>query len=218
MYFLYILSNVLVVSTVIYKIFDICTRPNKKLKLIDESENENVKIKLICMKFYNENNKLIQKIENDIFVDINDSKKIDLSYYLFDYKHIVFYYYYKEKYYKWINKNDNKNNNKNDNKIVTFPFYNAQQYKKYVYTNKITQIYLDNTKLDDMSILIEPFLGPNYNFYIELDYSLYPYQILEYFNILYTTNSVMSLCDNFNNKIEFKMNDKLYWNPELKLN
>lgn len=208
MYFLFILSNIFVVSTVIYTIIDICTRPSKKLKLIDE--NENTKINLICMKFYDAQNMLIQKIENNIIVDVNDSKNIDLSYYLFDYKYIVFYYIYKEKYYKWINVN-------NENKIVTFPFYKSKQYKKYVYINKISKVFLDNILLDDMSILIEPFLGPNYNFYMELDYELFPHQILDYFKIKYNDNSVITLCDNFNQKIEFKINDKLYWNPELKI-
>ena len=210
MYFLYFLSNIFVLSVISYNIIYYCTRPNKNLKLINENENENECIKLICMKFYNSNNDLIKQIDNNLLLNIDDSKTIDLSYYIFNYNYIVFHYYYKNKYYKWINSH-------NSNQIINFPFYKSFNYKTFVYINKITKVVLDDKILDDMNILIEPFLGPNYNFYVELEYALYPNQILDYFKINYNNNSIMTLCDVFNNKIEFKMNDKLYWNPELKI-
>ena len=211
MYFLYTLSNIFVISYVLYKIYDICTKPNKNLKLINQ---ENKNIKLICTKFYNNDNGFIQKIDHNVIIQDNECKKIDLSYYLFPYKFVVIHYYYNDKIYNWIH----ENNNNSDNQIISFPFYKETQYKTYVYTNKIKNILIDNKQRDYMHILIEPFLGPNYNFYSELNYSIYLRQLLDYFNIEYNDSTTMTLCDNFNNQIEFKINDKLYWDPQLKLN
>ena len=192
MYFLYTISNIFVVSYILYKIIYVCIRPNTNLKLINE-KNHNQNIKLICTKFYDNNNIFIKKIDHNIIIKKNESKNIDLSYYLFYYNFCVIQFNHNDKIYNWISEN---NSNSNNNQIISFPFYKETEYKTYVYTNKIKKIFIDNKQQTNLHILIEPFLGPNYNFYSELNYSINLRQILNYFNIEYNNYTTMKLCDN----------------------
>ena len=113
---------------------------------------------------------------------------------------------------------------------ITFPVYNSEQIKNYIYINKINKalFIINNEESVDILNLILPFVGPNYNFYEDIS-KLYLKDILMYYNVrkeimFYnklkfindsneSTNFHLELYDNFNNK--FIINDELKWNPNL---
>jgi hypothetical protein len=117
--------------------------------------------------------------------------------------------------------------------------YSSEQIKNYVYINKISSAKLliittdknEITIIDEIDILpmLIPFVGPNYNFYKDLEVlgiKLYVDKILAYlkfknetiFDKLDTVNKnyKLLLYDNFNNEYNVDSN-YLTWNPELKL-
>lgn len=116
-----------------------------------------------------------------------------------------------------------------ENSSLTFPIYTNEQIKNYVYINKITRAMLlikqtNNTEdIDILSFLI-PFVGPNYNFYNDLEIKLNLDKILKYLKSinneifdkidLTNNNYELELYDNFNNKYNLDSN-YLRWNPEL---
>jgi hypothetical protein len=117
--------------------------------------------------------------------------------------------------------------------------YSSEQIKNYVYINKISSAKLlitesnknEMSKTDEIDILpmLIPFVGPNYNFYKDLEVlgiRLNLDKILAYlkfknenvFDKLDTVNKnyKLLLYDNFNNDYNVD-SDYLTWNPELKL-
>jgi len=101
--------------------------------------------------------------------------------------------------------------------------------KNYIYINKIIKaILFINEKNSDISLEIDileyilPFLGPNYNFYKDLDLKLdlklvLKNVLLNYDNkILQDDKYLLKLYDTFNNNYDLK-HDYLTWNPNLQL-
>lgn len=195
-----------------FLIFKKFLTPNKNLTL--EFQNDDKKIILNNMNFYDKNHNLLLRIpknpnKNKIVLNENESKNLNFSFYSINYEYIIIYYIYNNNIYKYRISNNLTN--------IKFPFYTNDQYKKYVYINKIKKVTLDNIVLNDYEKHIIPFLGPNYNFYDELNYFISPKNILDYFNIKYKDSSIFNLYDKFENYSSFNINDKLYWNPKLKL-
>ena len=124
-----------------------------------------------------------------------------------------------------------------------FSIYSKEQIKDYVYVNKITRAVLlitekqketeteteTETEIDyelDILEMIIPFVGPNYNFYKDINKKLEVNKILNYLKLinkdkfeklnLIDKNYKLLFYDNFNNEYNIDSN-YLIWNPELKL-
>ena len=205
----YLLFLIALLTYIIYKKY---ISHNKNIKL--EIENKSNLTTINNINFYDQNHKLILRVpknpnKNKIILNENEFKKLDFSFYTINYEYIIIYYLYNNNIYKF-----RITNNISD---IIFPLYNKDQYKNYVYINRINKIKLDQNILIDYEKHIIPFLGPNYNFYVELNYFISPKNILDYFNLDYNDNSILELIDKFENSQTFNMNDKLEWNPILKL-
>ena len=137
----------------------------------------------------------------------------------FDY--YIVNYEYNNKLFKYYSKNS----------FLTIPIYSEDKIKKYVYVNNIKEANLiikkDVILEYDIKRDLVPFLGPNYNFYKDLDIKLNTFDILQYislynFEIKDVINNInkediiIKLKDNFG--IEHENNSEyLFWNPNLKL-
>lgn len=140
--------------------------------------------------------------------------------------YIINYFYNGDKYKYYSNSNDFK-----------FPIYTQEEIKNYVYLNKITKAEIVLNLLDkhksynkiiDILDLLLPFVGPNYNFYCDLDIKLNYVDIIKYFKIHHNKNNMFDEIDFINKNFYIKLNDNfdneyifndyiLSWNPELKL-
>lgn len=133
----------------------------------------------------------------------------------FIYDFFVIDYYYNSNNYKFLS----------DNSFLTFPIYSKEQIKTYVYTNKIKLAVIkkdDGNDINpDITDEINKFIGPNYNFYKDIDYkfkSEYLISYLKSIDILEITDSKplykFVFYDNFNN--EYSSYDYyLTWEPNL---
>lgn len=178
-----------------------------------EENNNNKDIILDNIRFYDKNNCLLLRVPKDeskfkLKMNLNDYKNLDFTFYTINYEYLIINYIYKNKIYKWIESNKTS--------TLKFPFYNKDEYKNYVYLNKIDKIYLDGKIMPNLENDIIPFLGPNYNFYNDLNYKITFKQILNYLNIKYKEESIVDLVDKFENKKTFKLDENLNWDPELK--
>lgn len=127
--------------------------------------------------------------------------------------------------------NDNKFKYYSEEEFSTI--YCKEQIKDYVYVNKITRALLLITEKEteinneiDILEMILPFVGPNYNFYKDLNKKLEINKILNYLKLtnkeklkklnLIDKNYKILFYDNFNNVYNVDSN-YFNWNPELKL-
>lgn len=212
MYIFYLTSLCLVG----YAIVKCSTKNKKKVNKFDHKEKFSFMIHDI--KFYKDN-QYVDKIQYNNNNN-NKEKTIELNVnFLYDY--YIVNYEYNNKLFKFYSKNS----------FLTIPIYSEEQIKKYVYVNNIKEASLVIKKEVEIEYDIKrdliPFLGPNYNFYKDLDIKLNTFDILKYIsiynfeikNIIETINKdniIIKLKDNFG--IEYKNNDEyLFWNPNLKL-
>ena len=225
MYLLYIAS----IGYIIFKILR-CVYPfrtNTNLNKLDSKKNYSFLIKDIefntCGEIIN-----LTRYNNYYFKQLNIELNVN-----FLYNYYVVNYIYNDTKYKYFSENN----------FLTFPIYSEEQIKNYVYINKISKAILlinnpvnnDNITDDidyieehDILNIILPYLGPNYNFYKDLNIKLsikdilkhefikekdnYMLQKLDFNN----RNYIVKLYDNFNNEYVLE-SDYLRWNPELKL-
>lgn len=137
----------------------------------------------------------------------------------FIYDFFVVDYYYNSNNYKFLS----------DNSFLTFPIYSKEQIKTYVYTNKIKLAVInkddsnDNNINPDITDEINKFVGPNYNFYKDIDYKFKSEHLISYLKsigILEITDSKplfkFVFYDNFNNQYS-SYDDYLTWEPNLSL-
>ena len=226
MYVLY-LSTLSFILLTLYNCFSNKRNNNITVKKLDDKKNYSFIIRNIeffkngkCVEFTNYNNYYFK--QNNIELNVN---------FLYDF--FVVNYIYDNTEYKYYS----------ENSFLTFPMYSSEQIKNYVYINKISSAKLlitetdKNEKSDKIGItdeidilpLIIPFVGPNYNFYKDLEVlgiTLNVDKILTYFKFknenvfdkLDTENKnyKLILYDNFNNEYNVDSN-YLTWNPELKL-
>lgn len=226
MYVLY-LSTLSFILFTLYNCFSNKKKKNITVKKLDDKKNYSFIIRNIeffkdskCIEFTNYNNYYFK--QNNIELNVN---------FLYDF--FVVNYIYDNTEYKYYS----------ENSFLTFPMYSSEQIKNYVYINKISSAKLliittdKNEKSDKISITDEidilpmliPFVGPNYNFYKDLEVlgiKLNVDKILAYlkfknetiFDKLDTVNKnyKLLLYDNFNNEYNVDSN-YLTWNPELKL-
>uniref|UniRef100_A0A6C0LFZ7 Uncharacterized protein n=1 Tax=viral metagenome TaxID=1070528 RepID=A0A6C0LFZ7_9ZZZZ len=225
MYVLY-LSTLSFILFTLYNCFSDKRNKNLTCKKLDDKNNYSFIIKNIeffkngkCVELKNYNNYYFK--QNNIELNVN-----------FIYDFFVVNYIYNNTEYKYYSENG----------FLTFPMYSSEQIKNYVYINKISSAKLlvtetDNNKIsvtDEIDILpmLIPFIGPNYNFYEDLEYigtnvtKLNVDKILTYlkcknentYDKLDTVNKNYKLLfyDNFNNEYNIDSN-YLRWNPELKL-
>ena len=226
MYVLY-LSTLSFILLTLYNCFSNKRNNNITVKKLDDKKNYSFIIRNIeffkngkCVEFTNYNNYYFK--QNNIELNVN---------FLYDF--FIVNYIYDNTEYKYYS----------ENSFLTFPMYSSEQIKNYVYINKISSAKLlitetdKNEKSDKIGItdeidilpLIIPFVGPNYNFYKDLEVlgiTLNVDKILTYlkfknenvFDKLDTENKnyKLILYDNFNNEYNVDGNH-LTWNPELKL-
>lgn len=192
------------------------TKSTKSTKKFDDIDEYNFNLENI--EFYKDNLLIKQKNydkKEKLEININDT-----------YDFIIVNYKYNNKSYKFYTTNNN----------IKFPFYSEDQIINYVYINQITKAMLeiyynnDNDKKETTHInilnYILPYLGPNYNFYEDLDVKIYLNDII--YLILPNNDSIkekidlnkknytLKLYDKFNNEYSF-VNDYLIWVPKLKL-
>jgi hypothetical protein len=199
-----------------------CSKKNKK-KVNKFDYKEKFTFMIHDIKFYKDK-KYIDKIQYNNNNN-NKEKTIELNVnFLYDY--YIVNYEYNNKLFKYYS----------DNNFLTIPIYSEKQIKKYVYVNNIKEASLIIKKENEKDIKYDikrdlvPFLGPNYNFYKDLDIKLNTFDILKYIsiynfeikNIIDTVDTVdkehiiIKLKDNFG--IEHENNSEyLFWNPNLKL-
>lgn len=222
MYVLYLYTLTFILLT-LYNCFSGKTNKNITVKKLDHKKNYSFIIRNIeffkdgkCVEFTNYNNYYFK--QNNIELNVN---------FLYDF--FVVNYIYDNTEYKYYS----------DNSFLTFPMYSSEQIKNYVYINKISSAKLlitesnknEMSKTDEIDILpmLIPFVGPNYNFYKDLEVlaiRLNVDKILAYlkfknenvFDKLDTVNKnyKLLLYDNFNNEYNVDSN-YLTWNPELNL-
>ena len=219
MYVLY-LSTLSFILFTLYNCFSNKRNKNITVKKLDNKKNYSFIIRNIeffkdgkCVEFTNYNNYYFK--QNNIELNVN---------FLYDF--FIVNYIYDNTEYKYYS----------DNSFFTFPMYSNEQLKNYVYINKISSAKLlitesDESITDEIDILpmLIPFVGPNYNFYKDLEVlgiRLNVDKILAYlkfknenvFDKLDTVNKNFKLLlyDNFNNEYNVDSN-YLTWNPELKL-
>lgn len=199
-----------------YALFKCSTKNKKKVNKFDHKEKFSFMIREI--KFYKDN-KYVDKIEYNNNNN-NKEKTIELNVnFLYDY--YIVNYEYNNKLFKYYSNNN----------FLTIPIYTEDKIKNYVYINNIKEAHLNiknevNLQYDIKKDLL-PFLGPNYNFYKDLDIKLNTYEILQYISIynfeirdilnkFKKEDIILKLIDNFG--VEY-VNDIQYlsWNPNLQL-
>ena len=223
MYFIYI-STLSFILFSLYNCFS--NKKNKSIPICQyNQQNYSFLIKNIdffyndkCIECKNYNNYYC--IQKNIELDVNNV-----------YDFFVVTYIYNNTEYKYYS----------ENKFLTFPMYSNDEIKNYVYINKINTAKLlitvtDENKINtideiDISPMLIEFLGPNYNFYKDLEsigIKLDIDKILTYLKIkcdkldkldkldIINKNYKLLFYDNFNNEYNIDSN-YLTWNPELKL-
>ena len=229
MYVLY-LSSLSFILFSLYKFF--FSNRNDNVKKLDHKDNYSFIIKNI--EFF-KNGKLVDftNYNNSYFKQKNIELNVDFLYDFF-----VVNYIYNNTEYKYYS----------DNSFLTFPMYSSKQIKNYVYINKISSAKLlitetDNSEISNSEIsnseiskseidilpMIIEFVGPNYNFYKDLELMGHIHNlndILTYLKFkndkildkldLVNKNYKLIFYDNFNNEYNIDSNN-LTWNPELKL-
>ena len=230
MYVLY-LSTLSFILLTFYNCFSNNRNKNTTFKKLDDKKNYSFIIRNIeffkngkCVEFTNYNNYYFK--QNNIELNVN---------FLYDF--FVVNYIYDNTEYRYYS----------DNSFLTFPMYSSEQIKNFVYINKISSAKLLITKTDkneksdkigiteeiDILPLIIPFVGPNYNFYKDLEdigtsvtsvtnldkiltYLKFKNEIILDKLDTENKNYKLILYDNFNNEYNVDSN-YLTWNPELKL-
>ena len=230
MYVLY-LSTLSFILLTLYNCFSNKRNNNITVKKLDDKKNYSFIIRNIeffkngkCVEFTNYNNYYFK--QNNIELNVN---------FLYDF--FVVNYIYDNTEYRYYS----------DNSFLTFPMYSSEQIKNFVYINKISSAKLLITKTDkneksdkigiteeiDILPLIIPFVGPNYNFYKDLEdigtsvtsvtnldkiltYLKFKNEIILDKLDTENKNYKLILYDNFNNEYNVDSN-YLTWNPELKL-
>jgi len=227
---MYILSFAPVLF-ILYTTYNYCCRYKKKnIKKFDDDELNSYEFELCNTKFFHDTTEL-HRIDYSNTVKFYDKNTIIPLNYDVSCEYFIISYYYNYNEYKLLTKP----------KELTFPFYKQEQLKSYVYTNHIKKATLfemnkdyDNNKdlrddfmIQTYDILDEllPFLGPNYNFYIDLNVEMTIHQFVKYLctkdpekysnmNLIHSKFHI-ELHDTFTNLTI--LNDKLEWNPVLQL-
>lgn len=204
-----------------------CLFPNnRKSHKTFDYVNDNYIFYLKNIEFYKNNSIIKQKEYNKEFY-IKQNLELDVEE-IFDFM-VVNYMYNNESYKFYTN-----------NKFLTFPLYSKNEIKTYVYINKITKAILEfeipgietPIKMDILENIL-PYLGPNYNFYEDLNNKIYLKDIAniilseikeemklenekENENAPNDNKYQIILYDSFDNEYKF-MNDYLIWIPKLKI-
>ena len=227
MYVLYVSTLSFILFT-LYNCFLNKTNKNLTSKKFDHKNNYVFIIKNIEF-FKNGNSVGLTNYDNYYFRQNNIELNVNFLYDFF----IVNYIYNNTKYKYYSN-----------NSFLTFPMFSSEQIKNYVYINKISSAKLLITETNkneksnkigitdeiDILSLIIPFVGPNYNFYKDLEdigtnvtnldkiLAYLKFKNETIFDKLDTVNKnyKLILYDNFNNEYNVDSN-YLTWNPELKL-
>ena len=118
------------------------------------------------------------------------------------------------------------------NSIVKFPIYTEEQINNYIYINELESVVLINNQIKenekrkeneeetiDLTEEIKEFLGPNYNFYKDLDIKIQFKELNYIYNFVdELKNWKLIMTDKFDNLyIINDNNDYLHWNPNLTL-
>lgn len=108
-----------------------------------------------------------------------------------------------------------------DKQKFYFPMYKAEHIKNYVFINKIKQAFIEiNNKKIDILERIEPFIGPNYNFYNDINNKILIKDLFDIiltikeYDIIKMNNYHIKLLDTFDN-IYILDSEYLEWNPNL---
>jgi hypothetical protein len=133
-------------------------------------------------------------------------------------------YEYNDKSYKYLDANS----------IVKFPIYTEEEINNYIYINEIKSVVLVNNQVKEnekeekkengeetieLTEEIKEFLGPNYNFYKDLDIKIQFKELNYIYNFVEELKDwKLVMTDKFDNLyIINDNNDYLYWNPNLTL-
>jgi hypothetical protein len=212
---------VLYFSTVTFILFTIynCFSKNKAKNLPLKFDNKNDYLfKITNIEFF-KNGELIKTKDYNNYYDQQIQIEINVD---FSYDFFIVNYIYENTDYKYYSESN----------LLTFPIYKSEQIKNYVYINKITSATIlvpESNEIIDILSLIIPFIGPNYNFYNDLEHfntELQIDKILTYFKYnnkimldkvdIKNKNYKIVFYDNFNNEYILDSN-YFIWNPQLKL-
>ena len=114
---------------------------------------------------------------------------------------IIIKYKYNDTHYKMLNYGN----------IIQFPIYLKNQIMKYPFINEIKDAYIlrNNNHINVLNDIIK-YIGPNYNFYNDINYITVKDIVKEYLS-----DDILCLTDSFEILYQFKMNDNLIWNPKI---
>ena len=218
---MYILYSVCIglTSIILYKyissIFKRRIRGNKRNIKKFDYVNDNYFFYLTNIEFYRKKT-LIKTIDYNKEIKIQKNFELNIDE-IFDY--MIISYKYNNISYKFYS----------NNSFLTFPLYLKSEIKNYAYINKLSEAILEiNTEIEKKNInilsLILPFLGPNYNFYEDLNIKIILNDIINYFLLKEKTkvnidinNYTLKLYDSFHNEYILKNDDYLKWMPKLNL-
>lgn len=222
MYILYLSTFSLILFT-LFNYFLNKKSKNLNVKKLDHKNNYSFIIKNIeffkngkCIEIKNYNNQYFKQNNIELYVN-------------YPYDFFIVNYIYNNTEYKYYS----------ENSFLTFPMYSSEQIKNYVYINKINNAKLLVTETDKNEISITreinilpmliQFIGPNYNFYKDVEdigtklnvdkilmYLKYKNEIEHDKLDTENKNYKLLLYDNFGNEYNIESN-QLTWNPELKL-
>ena len=98
--------------------------------------------------------------------------------------------------------------------MINFPF--NMKIDKPIFINKILKVMvvIDEVASDITQIMLD-FIGPNYNFYVELGFKMNLTDILSINKISNANQGTIIISDSFNNKYKHSLPWELSWEPSI---
>jgi hypothetical protein len=210
MFFLYGFSFIYIIVYCFIKYNNYINR-NKYINF-DNNNNENdYNWDLLNIEIYDNNYNFIETKEINEYnykeQEVIDIKKIFSDNILLDHYNLfyVINYLYNDNKYKLLIK---------DSSFI-FPLYKKSEINNYIFINEIVKIIVNNNY--SYTDILKQFLGPNYNFYSDLDLNPYIYDLLKINNInIDISDSNIYFVDKFDIKQMIQdYNSKINWKPTI---
>lgn len=208
MFFLYGFSFIYII---IYCFIKYKNNTNRDKFIKFDNDDDNCYWDLLNIEIYDNNYNFIETKEINKYnckeQEVIDIKKIFSDNILLDHDHLfyVINYLYNDIKYKLLIKNSS----------FLFPLYKKSEIKNYIFVNEIVKIIINNNL--SYTEILKKFLGPNYNFYCDLDLNPYISDLLKINNInIDILESNIYFVDKFDIKqIIQDYNSKINWKPTI---